>query len=69
MVPRQRVAENTGRYGGRLRQSDPVLPAQQPAPAGLLQRAVAEYVSGAAFCAGFLTVAALTYAVISALWL
>lgn len=57
-VPRPRTAANTDRYGGRRRAAYPLEPG--PKPGGLLRRAAIEYVSGAAFCAGFLTVAALT---------
>lgn len=57
-VPRQRTTANTGRCGGRRRAAYSLEPGLTPG--GLLRRAAIEYVSGAAFCAGFLTVAALT---------
>lgn len=67
-VPRQRAVDNTGGYDGR-RQSgytDPNGYADRdadgcPSPEpGLLMRIVVAYVSGAAWCAGFLTVTAAT---------
>jgi len=57
-VPRQRTTVDTGRYGDRRREAYP--PRLGLKHDGLLRRAAIECVSGAAFCAGFLTVAALT---------